>query len=111
MKLGGWLDWRPDASPCHFWSQLVAITSNITLHNVVLSLLLIYCFNYNLSETDRLSVNEIEQETWIMPDPFVSGYMTMSKLGSLSSLKTRKNLHLMMKTIKFCFCYILFKES
>ena len=30
------------------------------------------------------------QKTWILPDPFVSGYMNVPKLGSLASLKANK---------------------
>ena len=37
--------------------------------------------------------------------------MTMFKLGSLSSLKDRKHLYLMMRIIKCCSHYMLCKES
>ena len=37
-----------------------------------------------------------------MSDPIASAYMTMSKLGALSSPKAEKHVYLMMKTIKGC---------
>ena len=52
-----------------------------------------------------------DQDSWIIPGPFVSGCMTMPKLGSLSSLKAGNHLHLMIKTIKGWVCNMLCKGS
>lgn len=43
-------------------------------------------------ETSKYSkkVIKLDQETWMVPDPFVIGYMTVSKLCSLLLLKSGK---------------------
>ena len=47
-----------------------------------------------------LSNCKLAQETSIMPDPYVSGYMNMPNLGSQSSMKGRRPMHLRIKNYR-----------